>query len=80
MTFFLFGFNLHLSMNNRSNLDLRKPRQGVIIHVARKLLQARNLKFCHYVLVNAFFFFFSVFKVCLDVFHIAVILKNVLLA
>eukprot|EP00268_Persea_americana_P010569 TRINITY_DN14311_c0_g1_i4.p1 TRINITY_DN14311_c0_g1~~TRINITY_DN14311_c0_g1_i4.p1 ORF type:complete len:426 (-),score=53.19 TRINITY_DN14311_c0_g1_i4:349-1626(-) len=39
MTFFLFGFNLHLSMNNRSNLDLRKPRQGVIIHVARKLLQ-----------------------------------------
>lgn len=39
MTFFLCGFNLQLSMNDRSNLDLRKPRQGVIIHVARKLLQ-----------------------------------------
>lgn len=42
MTFFLSGFGLHHSMDDRFNSFLRKPKQGVVFQVARRVLQSKS--------------------------------------
>ncbi|XP_058107574.1 uncharacterized protein LOC131251086 isoform X2 [Magnolia sinica] len=42
MMFFLSSFNLNLSVNNGFNAFIRKPPEGVIIRVGRKLLQSNS--------------------------------------